>query len=154
METRYIELSLDTAKRWYEQGGELKDMALGAYTLEEMGYSLPKNFEEFLETLDQWRIILHKERYEDLNPQIAAMKKLILLLTFYNNGWQPNWKEMVEDKFSIIRNYIKETDEYKYGVEVKYSPTYSTWLVFKSKKLADEFLNNFRELIEQAGDLI
>ena len=26
METRYIELSLDTAKRWYEQGGELKDI--------------------------------------------------------------------------------------------------------------------------------
>ena len=154
METRYIGISLDTAKRWYQQGGELKDMALGVYTLEEMGYSLPKTFEEFLETLDQWRIILHKERYEDLIPQIAAVKKLILLQTFYNNGWQPNWKEMVEDKFSIIRNYIKETDEYKYGVEGKYSPTYSTWLVFKSKKLADEFLNNFRELIEEAGDLI
>ena len=26
METRYIEISLDTAKRWYEQGGELKDI--------------------------------------------------------------------------------------------------------------------------------
>ena len=25
METRLIEISLDTAKRWYEQGGELKD---------------------------------------------------------------------------------------------------------------------------------
>ena len=154
MDTRSISLPLEHAKRWYEQGGELKDMALGVYTLEELGYSLPKTFEEYLETLDQWRIILHKERYEDLNPQIAAVKKLILLLTFYNNGWQPNWKEMVEDKFSIIRNYIKETDEYKYDVEVKYSPTYSTWLVFKSKKLADEFLNNFRDLIEEAGDLI
>ena len=46
METRYISLSLDTAKRWYEQGGELKDMALGVYTLEEMGFELPKTFEE------------------------------------------------------------------------------------------------------------
>ena len=31
METRTIELSLDTARRWYEQGGELKEMALGAF---------------------------------------------------------------------------------------------------------------------------
>ena len=154
VETRYIEISLDTAKRWYEQGGELKDMALGVYTLEELGYSLPKTFEEYLAILDQWRIIPHKEEYEDFNPKIAAVKKLILLRDFYNNHWKPDWKEMVEDKFSIIKNYIKETDEYKYDVEGKYSPTYSTWLVFKSKKLADEFLNNFRELIEEAGDLI
>ena len=154
METRYIGISLDTAKRWYQQGGELKDMALGAYTLEELGFELPKTFEEFLGVMERWNIAIPEQMYNDAIPQIAAVKKLMLLLTFYNNGWQPNWKEMVEDKFSIIRNYIKETDEYKYGVEVKYSPTYSTWLVFKSKKLADEFLNNFRELIEQAGDLI
>ena len=154
MGTRYIGISLDTAKRWYQQGGELKDMALGAYTLEELGFELPKTFEEFLGVMERWNIAIPEQMYNDAIPQIAAVKKLMLLLTFYNNGWQPNWKEMVEDKFSIIRNYIKETDEYKYGVEVKYSPTYSTWLVFKSKKLADEFLNNFRELIEQAGDLI
>ena len=154
MEIRYISLSLETAKRWYQQGGELKDMALGAYTLEELGFELPKTFEEFLGVMERWNIAIPEQMYNDAIPQIAAVKKLMLLLTFYNNGWQPNWKEMVEDKFSIIRNYIKETDEYKYGVEVKYSPTYSTWLVFKSKKLADEFLNNFRELIEQAGDLI
>ena len=154
METRYIGISLDTAKRWYQQGGELKDMALGAYTLEELGFELPKTFEEFLGVMERWNIAIPEQMYNDAIPQIAAVKKLMLLQTFYNNGWQPNWKEMVEDKFSIIKNYIKETDEYKYDVEGKYSPTYSTWLVFKSKKLADEFLNNFRELIEQAGDLI
>ena len=154
METRYISLSLETAKRWYQQGGELKDMALGAYTLEELGFELPKTFDEFLGVMERWNIATPEQMYNDAIPQIAAVKKLMLLQTFYNNGWQPNWKEMVEDKFSIIRNYIKETDEYKYGVEVKYSPIYSTWLVFKSKKLADEFLNNFRELIEEAGDLI
>lgn len=154
METRYIGISLDTAKRWYQQGGELKDMALGAYTLEELGFELPKTFEEFLGVMERWNIAIPEQMYNDAIPQIAAVKKLMLLQTFYNNGWQPNWKEMVEDKFSIIRNYIKETDEYKYGVEGKYSPTYSTWLVFKSKKLADEFLNNFRELIVEAGDLI
>ena len=113
METRYIEISLDTAKRWYQQGGELKDMALGAYTLEELGFELPKTFEEFLGVMERWNIAIPEQMYNDAIPQIAAVKKLMLLQTFYNNGWQPNWKEMVEDKFSIIRNYIKETDEYK-----------------------------------------
>ena len=44
METRLIRISLDTAKRWYEQGGELKDMALGAFALEELGVKLPSTF--------------------------------------------------------------------------------------------------------------
>lgn len=154
METRYIGLSLDTAKRWYQQGGELKDMALGVFSLEELGYELPKTWKEFEKALSQWSVKLDTEAYCDINPQIMAVKKLILLRDFYNNHWKPDWKEMVEDKFSIIKNYIEETDEYKYDVEGKYSPTYSTWLVFKGKKLADEFLNNFRDLIVEAGDLI
>ena len=152
METRYIEISLDTAKRWYEQGGELKDMALGVYTLEELGYSLPKTFEEYLAILDQWRIIPHKEEYEDLNPQIAAVKKLILLRTFYNNGWQPKWGDILDDKFAIDMDYKKDTDTFEYSVMPVYRPI--PFLVFNNQKYAEEFLENFRELIEEAGDLI
>ena len=152
METRYIEISLDTAKRWYEQGGELKDMALGVYTLEEMGYSLPKTFEEYLAILDQWRIIPHKEEYEDLNPQIAAVKKLILLRDFYNNHWNPKWGDLMDDKFVIDKDYKKDTGRFEYSVMRVYKP--SSFLVFNNNKHAEEFLNNFRELIEQAGDLI
>ena len=48
METRYIEISLETAKRWYEQGGELKDMAIGAYSEQELiGSRLPKTWDEY-----------------------------------------------------------------------------------------------------------
>ena len=152
MEIRYISLPLETAKRWYEQGGELKDMALGVYTLEELGYSLPKTFEEYLEILDQWRIIPHKEEYEDLNPQIAAVKKLILLRDFYNNEWKPKWGDLMDDKFVIDKDYKKDTGKFEYFVIRVYRP--SSFLVFNNDKHAEEFLNNFRELIEQAGDLI
>ena len=154
MNTRYIEISLETAKRWYEQGGELKDMALGAYTLEELGFELPKTFEEFLETLDQWRIIRHKEEYEDLNPQIAAVKKLILLRDFYNNGWKPKWNDCIDNKFTILKSYKSKTNEFSYSVSQKYIPELCSWLVFNNNKHAEEFLGNFRELIEEAGDLI
>ena len=90
METRLIRISLDTAKRWYEQGGELKDMALGAFTLEELGVKLPSTFEEYLEWCKKWAIKVDAVDYIDKNPQIDALKKLILLCNFYNNGWKPD----------------------------------------------------------------
>ena len=152
METRCIEISLETAKRWCQQGGELKDMALGVFSLEELGYSLPKTFEKYLEILDKWRIIPHKEEYEDLNPQIAAVKKLILLRDFYNNGWKPEWDAYLEKKFTIDMDYKTDTGTFVYSVMRVYKP--ASFLVFNNPKYAEEFLNNFRELIEQAGDLI
>ena len=48
METRKIELALDTAKRWYQQGGELRQMALGVYKKEELVYRIiPETWKEF-----------------------------------------------------------------------------------------------------------
>ena len=152
METRYIEISLDTAKRWYEQGGELKDMALGAYTLEEMGYSLPKTFEEFLEILERWNIAVPEQLYKDAIPQIAAVKKLILLRDFYNNNWKPDWDNIIEYKYGITYWYNRDTRKSSYAAKLIYSP--SCFLVFNDMAKAEEFLNNFRELIEQAGDLV
>ena len=36
METRNVKVSLETAKRWYTQGGEFKEMALSAYSEAEL----------------------------------------------------------------------------------------------------------------------
>ena len=152
METRYIEISLETAKRWYEQGGELKDMALGAYTLEEMGYKLPTTWEDYIEKCKKWHIIVGTEDYEDKNPQIAAVKKLILLRDFYNNNWKPDWDNIIEYKYGITYWYNRDTRESSYAAKVIYCPP--CFLVFNDMAKAEEFLNNFRELIEQAGDLI
>ena len=153
METRYIEISLDTAKRWYEQGGELTDMALGAYTLEEMGYKLPTSWEDYIEKRKKWHIIVGTEDYEDKNSQIAAVKKLILLRDFYNNRWQPEWGDYSR-KIAIKRSYRIEEGKYGYYTERVYSPSESSWLVFNNEDYAKRFLNNFRELIEAAGGLI
>ena len=32
METRNVKITIETAKRWYEQDGEFKEMALSAFT--------------------------------------------------------------------------------------------------------------------------
>ena len=36
METRNVKITIETAKRWYEQGGEFKEMALSAFTEAEL----------------------------------------------------------------------------------------------------------------------
>ena len=152
METRLIRLSLDTAKRWYEQGGELKDMALGVFTLEELGEKLPITFEEYMERCAKWGIKVDADDCMDRNPQIEALKKLILLRDFYNNSWKPDWDNIIEDKYQIKKDYDRETKVLSFNVGIGFSP--STFLTFNNREYAHEFLTNFRELIEQAGDLI
>ena len=152
METRYIQLTLETAKRWYEQGGELKDIALGVYSIEELGYSLPKTFKEYLGVLEQWNIASCEQIYNDAIPQIAAVKKLILLRDFYNNEWKPKWGDLIDDKYAIDIDYDTNTGKFEYSVRRVYNP--SGFLTFNNAKHAEEFLDNFRELIVKAGDLI
>ena len=152
METRLIEISLETAKRWYEQGGELKDMALGAFTLEELGVKLPSTFDEYMERCAKWGIKHDLDDYTDTNPQIGALKKLILLRDFYNNGWKPDWNDYLVSKYAIMRTYNREE-----GIclpIVSYTCDPRSFLVFNSNKNANEFLDNFGEFIEEAGDLI
>ena len=160
MDTRYIEISLDTARRWYEQGGELKDMALGAFDEKELiGNRLPKSWEEYRamkgdegEKANAALSFAYTSingafpDYHDVEKHIALMK-LHLLRDEYRQGWKPDWCDN-SDKYKITK---MRSD---YEIVVTFSTCYSSFLSFKTKEVAKEFLTNFRELIEQAGDLI
>ena len=160
METRQIELSLDTAKRLYEQGGELRDLALGAFSEKELiGDRLPKTWDEYCAkqgevgdkikaSLDIAYMTINKHIFSDYKQAQAhiAKMKLHLLRDDYRIGWVPEWGNIDESKFSI------EMVENEFTVE-NYGIT-RHFLAFQDKKRANEFLTNFRELIEQAGDLI
>ena len=47
-EERFVTLTLDKAKEWYKKGGELKEIALQAFTEKELN-PLPRSWEEFCE---------------------------------------------------------------------------------------------------------
>ena len=159
METRFIKLSLDTAKRWYEQGGELKEMALGAFDAKELiDYRLPKTWEEYRKmkgdegekanaalSFAYTSINGAFPDYHDAEKHIALMK-LHLLRDEYRNGWKPDWKNGNQGK------YVIESSEGKCYVD-NYNHI-SSFLAFQDEITANEFLINFRELIEEAGDLI
>ena len=159
METRYIEISLDTAKRWYEQGGELKDMALGAFDAKELiDYRLPKTWEEYRKmkgdegekanaalNFAYTSINSAFPDYHDTQKHIVLMK-LHLLRDEYRRGWKPEWGNIDESKF-MIEMAGNELVVENYGI-TRHS------LSFQDEKTANEFLTNFRELIKEAGDLI
>ena len=88
------------------------------------------------------------------NKQIAkahlALMQLHQLRDCYRQGWTPNYANL-SNKFCIIR-YFNSYFKYKYQIAIY--TTFSCFLSFQSKEIAEEFLNNFKDLIEQAGDLI
>ncbi len=160
METRQIEISLDTARRLYEQGGEYRNIALTAFNEQELiGNRLPKTWDEYCvkhgevgdkikASLDSAYTIINRYAFSDYKQTEAyiAMIKLHLLRDEYRNGWLPEWKEDGEPKF-VILNVENE-------LEVVERRETAGFLAFQDERQANEFLTNFRELIEQAGDLI
>ena len=175
METRQIKISLDTAKRLYEQGGEYRDIALTAFKEHELiGDRLPKTWQEFCYSNDRKPneafisngseincITEQHERkfYQDRNllpskqaaEQHLAYMQLHQLRDCYRQGWIP---DLIDEsrKYCIVGYYSSITKSIRYQVV---DSTYaSNFLSFPTNELANEFLTNFQELIEQAGDLI
>ncbi|MGN1155281.1 MAG: hypothetical protein ACI4TK_03820 [Agathobacter sp.] len=156
-----VELSFDKAKEWYKKGGELKEIALQAYTEKELTtYELPKTWEEFL-SIDTYiktglsgvhyisfynlldRLVCTDRRKEYLAH--LAFMKLHLLRDCYRQGWrQEDNAELCYVINKVLPNHY----------EIMGTGGVSRFLSFPTKEMAKGFLNNFRELIEQAGDLI
>ena len=160
METRTIEISLDTAKRLYEQGGEYRDIALTAFKEHELiGDRLPKTWDEYCikhgeagdkikASLNTAYMAINKYVFSDYKQAQAhiAKLKLHLLRDDYRQGWLPDWEDAGELKYLILKLRSK--------LEVIEIRTTVGFLAFQDEKQSNEFLTNFRELIEEAGDLI
>ena len=166
---RNVNISLDKAREWYNKGGELKEIALSAFSDEEIKASmLPNTWEEFCNLYP----IKEKEcyiavdctlseiggcpRFSDGDKNILPSKEaakahlaymqLHQLRDCYRQGWVPDWEDAYQNKWVIFYVYNK------YIIE-QYSLS-SRFLSFQSMELAEKFLNNFKDLIKTAGDLI
>lgn len=74
-----------------------------------------------------------------------ALMQLHQLRDCYRQGWEPNWNNDC-NKYIIVKN----RDKY-----VVFGGNWTNqFLSFQDRERAEEFLTNFRDLIEQAGDLI
>ena len=75
-----------------------------------------------------------------------ALRKLIILRDYYNEGWQPNWKKEREIKYVIYNDSNKLATIQSY--------TFSYVLAFKEGNIRNKFLEEQRELLENAKPLL
>lgn len=96
----------------------------------------------------------HRRKIHDRNllPNNKAAEQHLVLMQLhqlrdcYRQGWVPNWNNENEERYSILHTTIHYI--------ITDTTIASKFLTFQSVKIAREFLNNFRDLVEQAGDLI
>jgi hypothetical protein len=162
METRNVKISLETAQRWYNgTDKELKELAVQTYP-ELAKKELPKSWVElenitgYYLNLESKAKFIHDCHTDKTNSSIfatkeqaeasIAMAQLSQLMKVYNDGWEPDWSDKTKNKFCIDTECGK-ISKYTYTITGKF-------LSFKDVKTRDLFLENFRELIEQAKPLL
>ena len=82
---------------------------------------------------------------KELANAVVALLKLLFLRDYYNEGWQPNWKDE-EKKFSI-EIYEGEFDTFE---SVECQRVFS----FKTEEIRNTFFEDQRELLEIAKPLL
>lgn len=155
------------------EGCEIKKVEIidgvAVVTFREKEWRLPKSWEEFCEMytvpfafrpkcdpLDNRRITTQvniqsvmADFTEDpeISDALVALIKLIQLRNAYNGDWVPDWDDEEQEKYVITFVCCDETT-----ITDSYNDAYSP-LYFKYKEIADEFLRNFRPLIEKLKPL-
>ena len=87
--------------------------------------------------------------YTNLNKCTEALKKLIILRDYYNEGWQPDWSRKNSMHFTIrVKNNVITIDSDSDINE------YNTILVFRDYTIRDKFLEEQKELLEIAKPLL
>ena len=83
---------------------------------------------------------------KELADATKALLKLLFLRDYYNEGWQPDWSNYNEIKWTIenVNNNLTVTNEY----------TFNQVMFFNSEKLAFKFLEDQKELLEIAKPLL
>ena len=142
----------------------------GKVVFEDIAPKLPETWEEFCELYpikeeEYYLNIIGKpvgiSKYKrDINddknmlPSIEAAQAHLALMQLhqlrdcYRQGWVPDWNNQKTIKVCIVQRYVR-----KYEIEPR-DAFYPAFLSFQTKEIAEKFLKNFRDLIEQVGDLI
>ncbi len=78
-----------------------------------------------------------------------ALRKLIILRDYYNEGWKPDWSEKNKMHFCIRVRNNKITIDSNSDIN-----EFNTVLVFRDYTIRDKFLKEQRELLEIAKPLL
>lgn len=142
---------------------------VAVFTFREKERKLPKSWEEFCRVNRNTKVgescimadssirtpgyTFERNVYKDKNllpdrataEAILALCQLIQLRNCYNGDWVPDWDKSTD---KIVIDFCRNGD-----LRTFYAQGEVTLLAFKDKKTADEFLRNFRDLIEKLKPL-
>ena len=165
-EERNITLTLEKAKEWYQKGGELKEIALQAFTEKEL-IALPRSWKEFC---DQYSNINDTEYFIDNDSNIERLNDVVhnhCRLMNTDKNICPSQKSaeahlamiQLEQLRDCYNNSCNDTNRIAIinnngNIELYVNPPFNCFLTFKNHLLAREFFSNFKEIIEIAKKLI
>ena len=87
--------------------------------------------------------------YLMLKDTFEALRKLTILREYYNKGWQPDWSTVTWKYFIIVRRVYPIVE-----FEVDCSAGIPHVLSFKTRDIAEKFLEEQRELLEIVKPLL
>lgn len=145
----------------HEIDQENSSLSEGKIVFKEIKKALPKTWEELEEVMGHYvtmdsKIAIAKGTIlsncrnifatKELAEASIAMAQLSQLREVYRDGWKPNWNDYYECKY-VIEFAVNEI----HGSSLIFT---NSFLSFQSAEIRDEFLNNFRDLIETAKPLM
>lgn len=139
-----------TSNRWRPLS-HTPTLSTSPYTLQGFEQKAPvRTYEEAVEWLEKNskdRVIYADEAYinEEYERAFEVLKKLTILRDYYNEGWQPDWKDNNWKHFILFDEGNLATGSNKSSCRV---------LFFKSEKVRNKFLEEQRELLEIAKPLL
>lgn len=161
MKKRQIELTIETAERWYNGcDRELKELALQTFP-ELKKKKLPKSWEELkkitgyivdnqshidpthvCETIHANKNIFATKEQAEASVALAQLSQL---REVYRNGWAPDWSD---DEYKDCIIFVKDK------IETSEARNINCFLSFEDPETRDLFLDNFRDLIKKAKPLM
>ena len=174
MEAGNVKVSLETAKRWYEQGGEFKEMALSAFTETELnpvrnewesmfvgekikGYFIDHDESSIIffdseesQFIDDDGISsdcknIFKTEKQAKSALAYAQLTQLMALPEYNGDWVPDWKNGTQLKHCIKMDSMNI-------VYATFSTAYSK-LSFKTAEIRNRFMENNYDLLKEYFEL-
>ena len=155
---------METKEIIIPQGWEIDEVRGNKIILMESKKELPKTWEECCELLGEGEYINNESIICNYTPHCGASKanenilptglgkpmltlcQLLVCREVYRQGWKPDWTNANENKYCIINDSNK--------IETAFNASISRVLSFQSKEVKDKFLENFKDLIKEAKELI
>ena len=138
---------MNTKELILPDGWEVKEVVDNKIIIREKEKALPKTWEEFVRRSGEYNAITVLSPGESDNAVRALGKLLICRNAWWKQlGWKPDWDDQNQRKYCI--GLIKGK------VETTTNEGSNRILAFPSEEVRYQFLDSFRDLIEEAKELL